>query len=186
MDVDAKPRGNFFHEKFVGLRRKIGMEHKRYAEGAEQCAGNKEADAPRNRCRREQAHKRHAAIQREAVKHGREKREQVRKAEAPEQGGHKEKDDGLQRVFHHAERHEFPSCGKLQIKYVGGRYHHGHAEIRPFHKGGAKRDGKDAEEIGEFRVKQPFFHQNRTLPKQKDSFSRLMLKQEKLFLISIT
>ena len=157
-DADAERGRDFLYEKLVGLRREVGVEHERHTQGAEQRAGQKEDDAPGDAHRGEQADERHASVERKAIENRREKREQIGEAEPPEQGSHEKQDDGLQRVFHHAERHELPCCGELQVKHISGGDDHGHAEVRTLHKGGAKRNGKDAEEVGKFCVKRFFLH----------------------------
>ena len=102
--------------------------------------------------RRKRGTKQHESVQHKAVDDRRDKGEEIRHAEAPQQQAHGEQQHRLQTVFRHAEGDKAPHGRQPAVKKVCRRNHHGYAEVGLFHQDNAPRDKYDAEYIGKLRA----------------------------------
>ena len=141
---------DFLDEQFIRFGREIGMEQHRYARGAGDQPHYVFDDAHRQRDR-QNARRRHQAIQYQPVQKRRCEGQRIAQPHAPLHDGQNDQQHQLQKVFRHAEGEKRKRGAQLSIHQIRGRNHHRNAHIRLFHQHHTHRQHDKPQKVRKLR-----------------------------------
>ena len=152
--------GNFFYKKLVTGGRNIGMEYARNAEGAADNACTEKNYPCRKGFCRKRSNYPEAKIYGESGKNRGCKAEKIGYLEFSYNDDRSGDYHSLKNIIERSESDDIRILRKPQMKSIGRRGNHRNAETCFCRKGNSQSYEKNCENIGNFFIKNTFFHKN--------------------------